>query len=315
MGSSNSHEALSIADAKQKLELFGICFIPNILKDTECFDYISGTWDYIEHVTNNRVKRDDHKTWHKINKLLKPVNNKIHHNSAGHSQHMWDLRQNESILNVYKKLYKTEISNLVTSYDSFSIGLRIENEDFEYVTRVYCDSHERDFGEYCSVYTPYGLDSDQFLYFEDSMLKYDELKEKFKTDMNINEYNEITNRKFIEYCKKTFKMKVLTCPKNSLIIWSKKLIRLLNFKKFKSTHMFGYISYGLKLNLTTTNIEERKEYLENMVTTNSSCYDPITYRYNDSSLKEIPYPKLSYVGMIMCCYAIDEMEKYRDLKN
>jgi hypothetical protein len=48
---SYSNFMTNIQNLNQKLEIDGVAVIPRVLTDEECFNMVSGIWDYFEHIS------------------------------------------------------------------------------------------------------------------------------------------------------------------------------------------------------------------------------------------------------------------------
>ena len=51
-------------DIRKDLQEIGYCTLPGILNDAECQDALETIWDFMEDITNTRVKREDSSTWY-----------------------------------------------------------------------------------------------------------------------------------------------------------------------------------------------------------------------------------------------------------
>ena len=111
--------------ATKTLDEFGVAIIPNVLNDQECINLQSETWDYFEHITQNwevPVNRKNEKSWRGLFNLY-PKHAMLHqHWSCGHSQAVWNVRQNPKIVNVFSHIWKTEPNALLASFDGLSFA-------------------------------------------------------------------------------------------------------------------------------------------------------------------------------------------------
>lgn len=97
-----------------------------VLTPVECTEMVDGMWDHAEHVTQNRISRDDTTTWKsELQNTFLPMHGMLHqHNHWGHSQVVWDIRGNKSVQELYRHIYGGV--DLTTSFDGVSFGLAPE---------------------------------------------------------------------------------------------------------------------------------------------------------------------------------------------
>ena len=96
---------------KQTLTQDGIVIIPNLLDELECKNMYNGMWDCFEHLTQEweiPIERSNPSTWKEF-KHLKP-NNWMMYQCWGisHAQHLWDIRSNKKIVNIWAGLLGLE---------------------------------------------------------------------------------------------------------------------------------------------------------------------------------------------------------------
>jgi len=82
-----------------------------LLDDNECKAINNGIWDYFEHITQNwkdelkPINRENSKTWENIYQLYPLHSQLFKYWGVGHSQVLWDFRQNEKVVNVFSHLW------------------------------------------------------------------------------------------------------------------------------------------------------------------------------------------------------------------
>ena len=104
----------------------GYCVIPNILDKNEINNAKNGLWDTLEHLTQylpTPIKREDNQTWKTYYELHSNRKLIIQNWQIGHSQFVWDIRQNPKIANIFSKLWNIENTDLLTSFDAISFHI------------------------------------------------------------------------------------------------------------------------------------------------------------------------------------------------
>jgi ectoine hydroxylase-related dioxygenase (phytanoyl-CoA dioxygenase family) len=108
------------------LDKYGVAVIPNILNEDELKSIRTGMWDILEHITSEHptpIKRDETKTWRTFYDLMPMHSMLIQHHSIGHTQPIWDIRQNQKVVDVFAHLHETKQDQLLVSFDGCSIHL------------------------------------------------------------------------------------------------------------------------------------------------------------------------------------------------
>lgn len=116
----------TLENAKQHIADKGVAVIPNILSPEEITQYRNNMWSMLSQLTENseyHIKREDESTWKHFRKLLPLHSMLIKHWQVGQSQFMWDIRQNEKVINVFSTLWNTPKEELLVSFDGASIHM------------------------------------------------------------------------------------------------------------------------------------------------------------------------------------------------
>jgi len=131
-------------DLRKTLNEFGVAVIPNILDENEIEKMNSGVWDCLEHVTQDfesPMDRKDETTWRSYFELSPLHGMMLKHWQVGHAQHVWDIRQNPKVVDVFSTLWKVPPSDLICSFDGFSFLLPLEKmkRGYERKSWFHCD--------------------------------------------------------------------------------------------------------------------------------------------------------------------------------
>ena len=104
----------------------GFCVIPNILDHNEIRNARKGLWSTLEYLTKNLdipIKEDNVNTWSTYYQMDSNRNLIIQNWKIGHSQFVWDIRQNPKVVNVFSNLWKVKAEDLLTSFDAISFHI------------------------------------------------------------------------------------------------------------------------------------------------------------------------------------------------
>ena len=115
-----------LENVMNQLETFGVAVIPDVLDGKEISDMQNGIWDTVEHLTSfmdTPMDRNNPDTWSSWYSLLPTHDMLLQTYSVGHSQFIWDVRQNPKVANVFSHIWKCKPEQLITSFDAVSFHL------------------------------------------------------------------------------------------------------------------------------------------------------------------------------------------------
>jgi ectoine hydroxylase-related dioxygenase (phytanoyl-CoA dioxygenase family) len=102
----------------QKLETDGVAVIPNILDQTQINSAIDGMHQWLNDVWSSdseRIKMDNINTYRNFYKLIPLHSGMIQHHGIGHQQFIWDIRQNQNVINTFSTIWSDP--DLLVSFD------------------------------------------------------------------------------------------------------------------------------------------------------------------------------------------------------
>jgi ectoine hydroxylase-related dioxygenase (phytanoyl-CoA dioxygenase family) len=108
---------------RKTIDKYGVAIIENVLNDDEITAMRSGMWEYLEHITQKFEKpmtRNDQNSWKEYTKLYPKHSMLLQQWGIGHAQFIWDLRQNEKIVDIFSTLWNTPSKDLLVSFDGAS---------------------------------------------------------------------------------------------------------------------------------------------------------------------------------------------------
>lgn len=114
----------NLDNLSNKLAQDGVAVIPNILNENEINQARLGMWQTLNKVTENLDKpilQNDYMSWKTLWELYPKHSMLLQNWSVGHSQFIWDIRQNQKVVDVFKNIWDEE--EVLTSFDGFSVHL------------------------------------------------------------------------------------------------------------------------------------------------------------------------------------------------
>jgi hypothetical protein len=234
---------------QEELEKSGICIISDLLTDQECINLENGCWTMLQEITakwKTPINKNDETTWD-MTKFF-PLHHMLVQQLVSHSQVCWDARQNSKVVKVFQHLWDTE--KLVTSFDGMSIHFPPEKTKLtkdwynpkKQKSWIHCDqSYKRNELEcYQAWVTPLDVNPGDatLVYLENSHLHH----QKFASTLspiptlsspkgNVVRAHRLEDEWYVlkEEDLKTYneygcKLKCVTCPKGSLVLWDSRTI-------------------------------------------------------------------------------------------
>ncbi|KAJ3127700.1 hypothetical protein HK098_005936 [Nowakowskiella sp. JEL0407] len=114
--------------ALENLQKFGISVIPNLISPEECARLRTEVYKNIKEMSLNHVDFEDRSTWPAFHEIFRPSHSMLMQGySVGHIQPLWDIRQNDNVVNAFAKVWNSEPENMITSFDGMSLFLPIPN--------------------------------------------------------------------------------------------------------------------------------------------------------------------------------------------
>ena len=217
---------------KETIDTYGVGIIPDVLNESEVESMRNGMWDYLEHVTQKfekPISRNDEKTWVEYVKMFPKHSMLLQQYGVGHSQFVWDVRQNPKVVDIFSKLWETPSEELLTSFDgaSFHFPPEITKRGWYRKTWYHTDqSYFRpDFECVQSWVTAYDVnEGDATLAFmECSNIYHKEFQDHFqiKDKSDWYKHSEI-EQKFYE--DKGCEEKRIKCKAGSMVFWDSRTI-------------------------------------------------------------------------------------------
>lgn len=298
------------------LEEYGVAIIPNVLNDEECDALFSGMWDFFEHITcawERPIDRNDNHTWCEIYKLYLNHSMLVQHWNVGHSQAVWDVRQNEKCADVFAALWKCSRDDLLVSFDgcSFNVPPEVSNRgwnrnhtwyhtdqsflrnEFEcvqsWVSALDVNEGDATLSVFVNSHKYHGLCAEEF-----------GIKDK-------PDWYKLTKDHEDFYLKNGCYIKNITCPKGSMVLWDSRTIHCgieaMRTRSMPNFRSIVYLCYMPRSLCSAKNLEKRKKaFNELRMTTHYPCKPklfpkmPQTYGGTLPEITQISMPLLSSFG-------------------
>lgn len=315
----------NIENAKQTLEKFGVAVIPNVLNDSELQSMQSGMWDLLENITKEfkvPIERKSKDTWKSFYDLFPMHSMLLQHHEVGHSQVVWDVRQNEKVVNVFSKLWDTRPEDLLCSFDGLSIHLPPEITKRGYFRNLWYHTDQsylnNKFECVQGFVTAYDVnDGDATLTVLESSHKYhEEFSKTYKFDKEedkkkISELKQnwykLTKEEEQFYYEKGCVRTAIKCPKGSLVLWDSRTIHCGKEsdkeRKEPNTRFIVYVCMMPRKLSNPLNIKKKQKAFQEMrMTTHWPCKiklfpkNPRTYGRIQQKSTKLPEPKLTELG-------------------
>ena len=304
-------------NVKQVLNYYGVAIIPNILNEEECDAMNNGMWDTLEHITQTwtkPIKRDDPESWRGMQQLYPKHSMLLQHWGVGHSQYVWNVRQNPKVVEIFARIWECEKEDLLVSFDGVSYHFPPEQTKLGWYKgkdALHCDQSYLDSDFLCVQGWINGYDTNEgdatLSVLESSSDYHEEFAKRFnKTDKEdwclLNE----EERKFYED-EKVCLAKRIKCPRGSLVLWDSRTIHCgseaLKTRTTPNFRNITYVCYEPRSNCTAKNLARKQKAFENMrITSHWPCKStlfpklPRTYGNPLPDITELPAPELTELG-------------------
>jgi hypothetical protein len=304
------------------LNKYGVAVIPEILNEIECDNAKNGMWDTLEHMTCDwdiPILRDDPETWKEIRKLSPYHDMLLHNYEIGHAQFIWDIRQNEKIVDVFSRIWRTHKEDLLVSFDGLSISLPPEftlfgwQEDQDDPMWLHTDQSftRNEFECVQSFFTPYEVREKDatFVFLEKSHLYHSRFRETFNITSKRN-YCRLNDDDVRFYKQLGCEEKRISCPAGSLILWDSRLIHsggnAFRSRNKKNTRCAIYLCYYPLVASTEEYLSRKRYAFENKIMTNHYAYKADMFpKFPYESVvytRSLPSPRLTKLGRQLAGY-------------
>lgn len=235
---------------------YGIAIVKNVINEKEITDANTGMWNYLKTVTLNfphPIDEFELETWSSIYEMSPDKDNLINSWQIGHSQFMWDLRQNEKIVDIFAKIWRCSKQELLASFEGCMISFppEITKKGYSYEALKYYFEQpylQRNFNFIRSFVTTYDINQGDctFAYIEGSQQQraYYANQHKIETDKSDVLLNPEDLQWFLD---RGCRQRTITCKAGDMIFWDTRLAKTIKHpmpnRKTYNVGLFAYLSY------------------------------------------------------------------------
>lgn len=302
---------------KDILNTFGVAIIPNVLNDIECLDMNKGMWNTLEYLTKQwdvPINRKNRKSWTEMSKLYPKHSMLLQNWKIGHSQYVWDVRQNPKIVEIFAKIWNCENEDLLVSFDGVSYHMPPEVTNLGWYRGndwFHCDQSFTNSEMQCIQGWVTGYDVNEgdatLSILESSHLYHAEFKERYNINEKKDWYKLNENEKMFYIQEKGCKISKIKCPKGSLVLWDSRTIHCgseaLRSRENPNFRNIVYLCYEPRNRCNVKKLIKKQKAFENMrMTSHWPCkitlfpITPRTYGNPIYEVSDLEMPILSELG-------------------
>jgi hypothetical protein len=286
-------------DLQKTIEEYGVAVIPRVLTDEECFNMVSGIWDYFEHISKEweiPINRNNSATLRGIYNLFPLHSMLFQYFNVGHAQVSWDMRQNLKIIEIFAHFWKCDANDLLVSFDGLSFNPPPEmtkrgwnlNNTWYHTDQSYTRNNFE-----CIQSWVTGIDveeGDATLAFMEGSNKYHEDFKNFFTAADAtkvfkkDDWYILSREEEQFYIDRGCAYKKITCPRGSLVFWDSRTIHCgveaCRGRKYPSFRAVIYLCYTPKYLCSEANRRKRINAFQELRTTNHYPHKPKLFPKN-----------------------------------
>jgi len=306
---------------KETLEEFGVAIIPSVIQGDELEGMRTGMWDYLEGITSQferPIDRKDNKTWVEYLKLYPKHSMLLQQYQIGHAQYIWDLRQNEKVVNIFSQFWDVPNEDLLVSFDGASFHFPPEDTNRGWYRKTWYhtdQSYQRpDFECMQSWVTAYDVEEGDatLAFMEKSHIYHEEFQKEFSITDKSDWYKH-TEEEQAFYSNKGCEEKRIKCPAGSMVFWDSRTIHCgtesTRKRENKKIRNVAYICMRPRSYASKASLKKKITALENIRTTSHwpdkpklFAVNPRTYGGPLPNVKDIDPPILSELGKKLAGY-------------
>lgn len=260
-------------DLVQKFKEYGVCVIENIIDDETCDQYCNDILDSFVQISGNRIDKNDLAGTWKKEYLPQQTRTGLFQKLIGNLQCVWDIRGNETIVDIFRTLYshfrQKDITDLIVSGDGINFHPAHIKASKRAKSWEHLDQTDGDIYKCVQGQVVLADSESSFVCTPKSHLRFHEILDKFnaRSKKNWLMFNDKQKSELHEMFTENHLIPIIA-KKGSLIIWTSSTIHCARIQKEPvNPRCIVYVSYHPKDELDKRTINRRKKcYEENRMT-------------------------------------------------
>ena len=275
---------------KETLEKYGVAIIPNVLDERECKAMFDGMMADVEHITQDLdvpFKLDDQSTW-KSWLQLAPLHSMLQqHWKFGHTQTIWDIRQNPKIIKPFEDIWGVDKNDLLCSFDGVTLHFppEITNRGWYRNTWLHTDQSFMRPGFECVQSWVTALDVKEgdgtLTYLRGSHIYHEHVRNKF----NITDKKDWTklSQEIMDYYINELNcpQECIKCPAGSMVLWDSRLMHCgrepTKGRSYKNIRCVSYICMTPREKATEANLRKKRKAFSELRLTSHWPHKPMLF--------------------------------------
>ena len=276
------------------VEKYGVAIIPNVLSEKECLQARGAFWDYLERVTAGcplPIDPQDPKTYSTFYEMWPKHSMLLQQWGVGHTQALWDLRQNPKIIDIFSKLWGVPAEELLVSFDgaSFHIPPEITGKGWLKAEKGWLHTDQgwgkrpespKPFECIQSWVTVFDVEAGDatLTILEKSHIYHQDLAKTFNLEKQTSDWHLLSEEQQNFYAERGCLQRAIKCPAGSMVFWDSRTIHA-GQEPVKGRHnpnfrLVAYLCYTPRAMCSEANRKKRCKAFEEMRTTNHWPHKP-----------------------------------------
>jgi len=307
---------VNINECMSKLTQTGVAVIPNILFKQECDDLINQTWDLLYNLTrqlDKPIMKTDELSYRTIYELYPLHSMLIQHFGVGHSQFVWNVRQNPKVVDVFSKLWKVKSEKLLVSFDGLSVHMPPETTKRGWYKQnewLHTDQSFRKTGLHCiqGMISLYDVNEEDatLQILEKSNIYHEEFGNTI-SEKSVKDWYKLSSPEVNWYTQKGCQVKRVICSAGSMILWDSRTmhqgVEPIQTRKYPNFRTVVYVCMTPRNLASTYQIKKKqKAFIDKRMTSHWPHHiklfpkNPHTYGKSVPSIPVLPDPNLTNLG-------------------
>jgi hypothetical protein len=302
-------------NVKETVLKYGAAIVPSVLDESEIKDMQNGMWSYLEHTTQNfqrPIDRNDSKTWVEYLKLYPKHSMLLQQYQVGHSQFVWNIRQNTKVVNTFSQIWSVKPEDLLTSFDGASFHFPPEETNRGWYRQTWYHTDQSyfrpDFECIQSWVTSYDVEEGDatLAFMESSNIYHKEFQDVNKiTDKSDWYKHSREEQEFYE--KKGCEEKRIKCKAGDMVFWDSRTIHCgtepVRTRNKQNLRNVVYVCMKPRNEATEANLRKKRKAFDELRMTTHWPHKPKLFPVNPRTyggplpnVTPVPKPELTELG-------------------